>query len=120
MSEFLDWFRQLEAEGGCDDAQSPLCAETAVGNKGKWRTPILRNVAETGPYFHNGNADTLRDVVEFYNNPPTDNSNGHSDEIDPQFRRPLGLTEDEIDDVVAFMETLTGVPPENVAPVGVR
>ena len=77
-----------------------------------FRTPTLRNIALTGPYFHTGGEEaggdyqTLRQVVEFYNR-------GGNDEglelmrIDPDVR-PLGLTEDEIDDMVAFMESLTG------------
>ncbi|MEX0728695.1 MAG: cytochrome c peroxidase [Planctomycetaceae bacterium] len=35
-------------------------------DKGKFRTPTLRNIAETGPYMHNGSMRTLDDVVTFY------------------------------------------------------
>jgi cytochrome c peroxidase len=34
--------------------------------KGRFRTPSLRMVTETGPYFHNGTAATLEDVLAFY------------------------------------------------------
>ncbi|MEM9491330.1 MAG: hypothetical protein AAGC55_19445, partial [Myxococcota bacterium] len=118
--EQLDWFRQLESDGGCDAAITDQCTSTAVGNKGLWRTSILRNIAETAPYFHNGSADTLRDVIALYNDPPQAGENGHSGEISPLLRQPLGLTASEVDDLVAFLETLTGVPPEHFAPVGVR
>lgn len=75
--------------------------------RGKWRTKGLRQAAETAPYMHTGQLATLREVVEFYND------GGHeagvvgvkSDKI-----RPLNLTAQEIDDLVAFLESLTGEP----------
>jgi cytochrome c peroxidase len=74
---------------------------------GGFRTPTLRNVAVTAPYMHDGSLATLRDVVVHYNN------GGVTQEADPvnDFLsggiRPLGLTEQQIDDLVAFMEALT-------------
>lgn len=75
--------------------------------RGKWRTKGLRQAAETAPYMHTGQLATLREVVEFYN------AGGHetgvvgvkSDKI-----KPLNLTAQEIDDLVAFLESLTGEP----------
>ena len=67
-----------------------------------YRTPDLRNVLITGPYFHDGSMQTLWDAVDHYN---------HGDGItDPWLDRdiqPLALTEPEIDDLVAFMASLT-------------
>ena len=71
-------------------------------DKGKFRTPPLREVGQTGPYMHNGVFETLEEVVEFYNEGGGDDPN-----LDPLVR-PLGLTADEIGDVVAFLESLTG------------
>jgi cytochrome c peroxidase len=74
---------------------------------GAFKTSTLRNVAVTPPYMHDGSLKTLRDVVVHYNN------GGVSKEGDPvndflsSGIRPLGLTEAEIDDLVAFMEALT-------------
>lgn len=76
--------------------------------KGKFRTPALVNVAETAPYFHNGSAATLDDVVRHYNDgggPPGTFAGQPSPRL-----RPLGLTEREISDLVEFLRSLTGEP----------
>lgn len=77
------------------------------GVQGAFKVPSLRNVALTAPYFHNGDALTLRQVVELY-------SRGGNvfpvQELDGTVIEPLGvpsLTSDEIDALVAFLETLT-------------
>jgi cytochrome c peroxidase len=69
---------------------------------GSFRTPSLRNVGLTAPYFHNGSAKRLADVVKFYNEGGRQNLN-----IDGELHA-LGLTEDEQQDLVAFLESLTG------------
>jgi len=71
-------------------------------DKGKFKTPTLRNVMLTAPYMHDGSESTLLDVVEFYDRGGVKNPN-LSKEI-----RPLGLTEREKRDLVAFLEALTG------------
>ena len=68
---------------------------------GKFITPSLRNVGITAPYMHNGSFKTLQDVVEQYNDGAQPNPNA-----DPLIR-PLGLTDGEVADVVAFLNTLT-------------
>lgn len=84
----------------------------------KYRTPSLRNVALTAPYMHNGSLGTLREVVEFYN------AGGVPNEVLDPLIRPLGLSETEIDDLVAFLKALTGdnvnalVSDAFAAPVG--
>jgi cytochrome c peroxidase len=77
------------------------------GVQGAFKIPSLRNVALTAPYFHNGDALTLREVVELY-------SRGGNvapiQELDGTPIEPLGvpaLSSDEIDAIVAFLETLT-------------
>lgn len=74
-------------------------------DKGKFRTPSLRYTKYTYPYMHNGMLETLRDVVEFYNDGGGENefAANKSDLI-----KPLGLTSDEVDDLVAFLESLSG------------
>ena len=68
----------------------------------KYRTPSLRNVALTAPYMHDGSLATLRDVVSFYA------AGGIPNEVlDPRMR-PLGLSAAEREDLVAFLEALTG------------
>lgn len=96
-----------------DDPDSGRLAEVVANNeenKGQWRSKSLRQVAETAPYMRTGQMTTLREVVEFYND------GGHEGGfigVKDEAMKPLELSEQEIDDLVAFMETLTG---EEVAP----
>lgn len=88
-------------------------------NKGKFKTPTLRNIAVTGPYMHNGVFKDLRTVVVFY-----DKYNNPERQINPETGQPWGppevaenialdelrakvLTERKIDALVAFMKILT-------------
>jgi len=74
-------------------------------SEGKFKTPTLRNIAYTAPYMHDGRFGTLREVVEHYN------TGGHfSSTIDPLMKFQgvgLGLSDQDIDDLVAFLESLT-------------
>jgi cytochrome c peroxidase len=72
---------------------------------GKFKTPGLRNIAITSPYMHNGIFKTLEEVVDYYNDvkkivPDTKN-------LDPTLSKPLGLTNQQKKDLVAFLKTLT-------------
>ena len=68
---------------------------------GAFRTPSLRNVELTAPYFHDGSAATLEDVVRFYVKGGSENPNR-----DWQLE-PVPLTESEQRELVAFLKTLT-------------
>ncbi len=72
----------------------------------KFRTPSLRNVALTAPYMHDGSLPSLRAVVEFY-----DRGGEPNEGLSPLIK-PLGLTDTEKADLVAFLESLSG---DNVA-----
>jgi cytochrome c peroxidase len=76
---------------------------------GKFRVPTLRNAAVTAPYMHNGIFKTLRQVVAFYNT--RDVGPWPAPEVPQNVNREelgnLGLTEQEVDDIVAFLHTLT-------------
>lgn len=84
-----------------------FAVSTQLRDMGSFKTPTLRNVAKTAPYMHDGSLETLKDVMVFYNN------GGRVKESDPTFDfqsggiRPLELSDDQIDDLVAFMEALT-------------
>ena len=67
-----------------------------------FKTPNLRNVIVTGPYFHDGSMETLWDVMDHYNK-----GDGISDPWLDKDMQPLALSESEIDDVVAFLAALT-------------
>jgi cytochrome c peroxidase len=74
-------------------------------DKGKFKTPGLRNIAVTAPYMHNGMFSTLEQVVDYYNNPTQFVKDGiNTDEL---LQKPLGLTLKEKKDLVAFLKTLT-------------
>ncbi|MDD1621603.1 MAG: SCO family protein [Methylococcaceae bacterium] len=107
-------------------------AETKAGDLGyyevsqnpadRWsyKTPSLRNVALSAPYMHNGSLSTLEDVVRFYN------QGGVANESLSPLIKPLGLTETEVAELVAFLKSLTGGNVETLvsdgfaAPVGER
>lgn len=72
---------------------------------GKFRTPGLRNVAQTSPYMHNGMFKTLREVIDFYNQP--DNFIKGSVNRDTLVSLPLNLTEQEKLDLEAFLLALS-------------
>lgn len=67
-----------------------------------FKTPGLRNVLVTAPYFHNGSQATLWNVLDHYNE-----GDGIRDPWLDQDIEPLALNEAEIDDVVAFLASLT-------------
>jgi len=75
-----------------------------AGDMGRFGTPTLRNIALTAPYMHNGMFKTLREVLEFYNNPNKvvkKSLNRHD------MLRKLKLDSQELDDLEAFLLTLT-------------
>ncbi len=74
---------------------------------GAFKTPTLRNVARTAPYMHDGSLATLKDVVEFYNNGGRVRAEDPVNAFQSGGIRPLGLSEREKADLVAFMEALT-------------
>lgn len=68
----------------------------------KFRTPSLRNVELTAPYMHNGIFSTLEEVIDFYN------QGGIENELLSPLLRALELKEDEKEDLLAFLVSLTG------------
>ncbi|HXU74678.1 MAG TPA: cytochrome c peroxidase [Polyangia bacterium] len=72
-----------------------------VSDVGAFKTSTLRNVLITPPYFHDGSQDTLWDVIDHYNKGGVQNPY-----LDGGIVR-LGLSESEIDDLVAFLASLT-------------
>ena len=69
--------------------------------RGAFKTPTLRDIALTAPYFHDGSAETLMDVVELY-----DRGGDTARERSPHIK-PLGLTGREKEELVEFMRALT-------------
>ena len=94
-----------------------------------FRTPSLRNVTLTGPYLHNGAYDSLEDVIRHHMNPEQALANydvmhlppevrqrtwisegvnrAMLDRLDPLLQVPADLTDEEISDLLAFLDALT-------------
>ena len=71
-------------------------------DRGRFKTPTLREVARTAPYMHDGSFATLEDIVEFYD------QGGHPNPgLDGEVR-PLHLTADEKRVLVVFLGALSG------------
>ena len=131
----MDRFRQI----GCDDCHSgpmfsdwelhvlgvpdsPLLDNTDAGAGGTYafRTPTLRNLSETGPYFHNGVAMNLQQVMQFYrtargngNGPGGGpggglevNPNVTPNQLDQDLRNLENFNNNDTQDIIAFIEAL--------------
>lgn len=72
-----------------------------IFDRGKFKTPSLRNIALTAPYMHDGRFATLEAVIEQYN------KGGHYSRNESPNIRPLGLNEQDKADLIAFLNTLT-------------
>jgi cytochrome c peroxidase len=72
--------------------------------EGRFKTPSLRNVGVRGRFMHDGRFSTLEEVVQFYSSGVQDGQF-----LDPRLKDPvqLNLTQEQIDDIVAFLNTLT-------------
>jgi cytochrome c peroxidase len=70
-------------------------------DKGKFRTPSLRNIVFTAPFMHDGRFETLEEVIDHYNE-----GTHPSDNTDPLIRD-LGLNQEEKEAIIAFLHTLT-------------
>jgi cytochrome c peroxidase len=84
----------------------PVGANERITADGAFKTPGLRNIELTAPYFHNGGELTLRQVVDFYNR-GGDFFENNIDNVDRGMGTNLNLTEEQKTSLVAFMESLT-------------
>ncbi|WP_317897916.1 cytochrome-c peroxidase [Aurantibacillus circumpalustris] len=81
---------------------------TISGNKkdlGAFKVPGLRNIAQTGPYMHNGQFKTLREVIDYYDTP--DKFIPNSINRDSLLNKPLNLSEEEKKDLENFLLSLS-------------
>jgi cytochrome c peroxidase len=95
---------------------SDLGREAATGNaehRYKFRTPSLRNVAETGPYMHDGSEQTLFDAVALYFRSTAPAGPGA---LPVDFEPLLGRSYSEIDALVEFLRSLSGEMPQIAPP----
>ena len=82
---------------------------------GAFKTPTLRNVAATAPFMHDGSLATLKEVMDHYNNGGVTNEGDPVNDFLSSGIRPLDLTDEQIADLVAFMEALTSPDYEALA-----
>lgn len=107
-NSFVDSFRTNICRFEAPYSSSNNCslisswASDPLAVAGSFKTPTLRNIALTGPYFHNGSVSTLEQVVDFYNR----GGNFNNLEKHPDIQ-PLGLSSTEKAALVAFLKTLT-------------
>ena len=74
--------------------------------KGAFKTPTIRNIELTAPYMHNGVFNTLEEVMDFYNK-GGGVGQGMNLEHQTLAAEPLELTNNEIEDIIVFMKSLT-------------
>ncbi|MEX0975666.1 MAG: cytochrome c peroxidase [Woeseia sp.] len=84
-----------------------FAVDDQLDSMGAFKTSTLRNIAVTGPFMHDGSIATLREVVEHYNNGGATTPEEEINAFLSGGIRPLDLTDEQIDDLVAFMEALT-------------
>ena len=119
----------LHAEGV---RENPKLAEPDAGTRRfRFRTPSLRNVALTAPYFHNGMLKTLEDVLRHYDNGRSENPNvvrrdDDDDDDDSglaqlsgRFRRVDDMSDREQRDIIAFLQALTDTSFDRTIPARV-
>jgi len=94
--------------GGSDDFGNPISLAVAANPNaqrnvgGVFKTPSLRNIEFTGPYFHNGGQATLEQVVDFYSR----GGDFPQPNVGRGIRR-LNLSQTDRDNLVAFLKALT-------------
>jgi cytochrome c peroxidase len=94
-------------KSGCAVSMIALDGASSEPYAGAFKTPGLRSVSQTAPYFHTGEEQSLEDVVEHYDEGGDDQ--GFAGKVDPNVTR-LNLTDDEKAALVLFLKTLDGAP----------
>jgi cytochrome c peroxidase len=105
LSEARVFYQHKLGELGLPMPSFPPDSLRSPSADGSFKTPTLRNVELTAPYFHNGGTLTLRQVIDFYNR-GGDFKDQNIADIPPDITE-LGLTAAEKDQLVAFMRALT-------------
>ncbi len=137
-----NWSHPLLSDFGYDNLGAPALGKIDPGlfavtkdpaDLGKFRAPSLRNVELTAPYLHNGSIATLREVLEFYNKrdlePERWGVTNYPETVNHDDLGDLGLTEDEITDLLHFLHAFTDdcvknkkttfpAPPKNTPTTG--
>ncbi len=75
-------------------------------DRAKFKTTSLRNIAVSGPYMHDGRFNTLEQVIQFYNN-GVNQSNKLAPQLQASADNGIGLSGQDREDIVNFLNTLT-------------
>lgn len=111
----VDRFNAAGAHSDAPDGSQAKVTRATVADPDAWgrfRTPSLRVAADTPPYMHQGQLATLEDVVRFYDTLDGATSLDHHAE---RVLEPLGLTESQRKDLVAFLHAVQGSPPADTS-----
>jgi cytochrome c peroxidase len=92
----------LDPATGLPILSGGLSKTEATDIAGSFKTAALRNVELNGPYFHTGGKSTLRQAVELY-----DDGGNFANATRSPLIRPLGMSEDQVAGLVAFLLSLT-------------
>ena len=109
-----DPFNALGAYSDLPDSEHPWADKLHYlvqqdSNRGEFKTPSLREVAQTAPYMHDGRFQSLEEVLNFYSNPTPEAAIGRREDT----IQALNLSAEEIRQLVAFLRSLSsGTPPE--------
>ncbi len=98
------------ANNGLDMNSADLGQEIATQSsfdRGKFKTPKLRNIAVTGPYMHDGRFETLDEVLDFYSTGIQSTTNLHSDLKSGGQAKKFNFSSQDKEDMIAFFNTLT-------------
>jgi cytochrome c peroxidase len=98
----IAWRMDAEAGTGIYQDDGRFGVSSVERDRGKFKTPTLREVARTAPYMHDGSLATLSDVVDFYDRGGRANRN-----LFPLVR-PIGLSAEEKQALIKFLESLSG------------
>jgi len=117
LREIVREFRMAKQQGREPDKSKFTDAEISelgrfvvtlkTSDIGAFKTPTLRNIAATGPYMHDGSMETLEEVMELYNKGGEKNPFLGSVRV-------LNLTDEEIKDIIEFMNSLTSPEFQNL------
>ncbi len=99
---------EFNCKGNYSDARPEECVALRflsgshhVSLKGAYKTPSLRNLTATAPYFHDGRFTTIEQVLNYYNLPPENNG--------PHELKAMGLSELQLSQLVAFLTMLNNI-----------
>ena len=108
----------MHVTGIPDNPINPNKPDLGLDDEHKFRTPSLRNVSLTAPYSHSGMFATLKDMVTHMSSGTSGNPLISDNMLDTDFSD-RDLTEKEIDQIVAFIESLTDENFDKISPSSV-